>query len=107
MSIFFLIFLTVAVAISAFVYSVVLTERGHVLDSVNDWLEFRLPEWFYKPLIGCQFCVAGQWALWFFLYLWFFEGLEYKFYLHIWFVMQTIFNVKIITEFYFQILSKN
>lgn len=102
----FLNWLTLAIAISAFVFSNMLTDNGQILHNLSETLEEKLPEWIFKPLIGCQYCVAGQWALWFFLYYSIFESHEYKFYLHIWFILQTIFITKIVTEFYYRILDK-
>lgn len=106
MDLLYLNWLTFAVAISAFVYSNMLTEEGMIFNSLFETLEEKLPEWLFKPLIGCQYCVAGQWSLWFFIYYAIFEAKDYELYVHIWFVMQTIFITKIITEFYYRILNK-
>lgn len=107
MEILFLNWATVAIAISAFVYSIILTDNGQILNGIADYLERKLPEWLYKPLIGCQYCVSGQWALWFYFYVCFVEQrFNYVWWLHIWLIMQTIFIVKIITYFYFKILDK-
>lgn len=96
---------TLAIAISAFVFSNILTDTGMILHQVSEDLEEKLPSWLYKPLIGCQYCVAGQWSLWFFIY-YCFDINQYGLHLHIWFIMQTIFITKIITEFYYRVLEK-
>lgn len=106
MDIIYLNWLTLAIAISAFVFTNMLTDNGQILYHVSEKLEEKLPEWLFKPLIGCQYCVAGQWALWFFLYYSFFMAGTYAFHIHIWFIMQSIFITKIITEFYYRILDK-
>lgn len=102
----FLNWLTLAIAISAFVFSNMLTDNGMIFHDLFEWLEERLPEWIFKPLIGCQYCVAGQWSLWFFTWFAIFRANDYELYLHIWFIMQTIFITKIVTEFYYRILDK-
>lgn len=102
----YLFFWSYAVAISAFVFSNMLTAQGQILHNLSETLEEKLPEWLFKPLIGCQYCVAGQWALWFFIYLSVFKFNSYELPVHIWFVMQTIFITKIITEFYYRVLEK-
>lgn len=106
MDILILNWYTLAIAISAFVFSNMLTASGMILNRLLEYSEEKLPEWLHKPLIGCQYCVAGQWALWFFLYYGIFE-VDYAIYIHIWFIMQTIFVTKIITEFYYRVLNIN
>ena len=60
-----LIKLSFAISIIAFTYSVILTEPHQILNGVYEWLEKRLPEWLFFPIIGCEKCVAGQMALWY------------------------------------------
>lgn len=106
MRIQFLNWLTVAIAVSAFTYSNMLTAPGQILNQLSDYLERKLPEWLYKPLIGCQYCVSGQWALWFYFYVCFIEKeLSYHWWLHLWVIMQTIFVAKIITYLYYKFLD--
>jgi hypothetical protein len=102
-------FLTVAVAISAFTYSSILTDRGMLLHGLNNRLDEAITgrfRWVYKILIGCQFCVAGQWALWYFIYFSFTHG-SYFIELHIWFIMQTIFLTKVVTYIYYKMEHKS
>lgn len=107
MNLIFLNWLTLAIAISSFTYSNVITAPGQILNQVFDFLERKLPEWLFKPLIGCQYCVSGQWALWFYFYITFFQNeANYHWWLHLWFIMQSIFVTKIITYLYYQILDK-
>ena len=63
-------------AIVGYIYSDVLTEGGMIFNSLYKWLDYqncsgkrRLPEWIFKPIIGCFKCVAGQIALWTYLYI--------------------------------------
>ena len=101
MNILFLNWLSVSIAISAFTFSMILTQPGHLLNRVHDFLEEKLPEYIFKPLIGCQYCVSGQWALWFYFYLSFTQkDFDYFWWLHIWLIMQTIFMEYIITYLY-------
>lgn len=102
-------FLTLAIAVSAFTYTNILTDTGMILENVNKWLDKRIYgrfRWFYTILIGCQFCVGGQWALWYFIYFTFKHG-GYAWELHIWFIMQTIFVTKIVTWLYYEVLDKH
>lgn len=74
------IFITsLALAITAFVYSQLLTEPGQLLAWWGNFLDRFFqndrryvqgygPHPVYKLLIGCTRCVSGQFALWFFLF---------------------------------------
>ena len=53
----------------------------------------RMPEWLCEPLGGCEYCVAGQLALWYYLYK---NWHEYDIIEHILFITLTIFIVEII-----------
>lgn len=100
-NIYFLNWLTLAVAISATAFVLIVASEGNLLGGLNYKLEKKLPDYIWKPLIGCQYCVSGQWALWFYFYLSLVENrVEYVWWLHLWFIMQTIFVVKIITYIY-------
>jgi hypothetical protein len=96
-----LFYYTIFIAIAAFTYSEILTSPGMLLNQLYDWLELRLPEWLFKPLIGCCKCVAGQWALFMYLYL------SHSYYLdiHVWFILQTIFNAAVIRALYYKITN--
>lgn len=78
------------IAVVGFVYAVLLTDQEQILHGVKHWLHTKLMkktayaelhciehgseawykikckdyEWIYKPLIGCDRCVTGQFALW-------------------------------------------
>ncbi len=54
------------VAITAWVYSEPLTEYRQIFNKPYILLE-RLPKFIFYPLIGCAKCVAGQWALLYYL----------------------------------------
>jgi hypothetical protein len=32
---------------------------GHIFEAAGDWIENTLPEWVYKPTIGCQACMSS------------------------------------------------
>lgn len=70
-----LIILPLMIAVTAFIYSDVLTEPGMLLNKVYRWLDYsdcsnkrRVPEIIFNPLIGCFRCVSGQMALWVFMW---------------------------------------
>lgn len=56
-------------AVIAYVYAVLLTKPDMLLGGVFGFLtevanDFPKTEWFLKPLMLCEKCVAGQMALW-------------------------------------------
>lgn len=109
------------IAVFAFVYCIILTERGMILEGFSAFLNkkfnpkreylkklypdkwqemYDLPffkkmlgvkyqirdfDWLYKIIIGCERCVAGQVALWFYVVVF-----EYDFIQHISFIVTTI-----------------
>jgi hypothetical protein len=45
-----------------------LFSTGHLLESAGDWIDENLPEWVYKPTIGCQACMASvHGTMWYWL----------------------------------------
>ena len=99
--------LSFKIAVVAYIYSEVLTEAGMILN----WffhLIGKLPEWLFKPLIGCFKCVAGQFALWTFLVQKFenYSNIKTIFELtelvgnHIFFISITIFIAWLINKVY-------
>jgi hypothetical protein len=77
-------------AVSAWAFVNILEDE----DMIFCWwskLICKLPKGLSKPLGGCDLCMAGQFGLWGYFFL----G-EYKFYEHIFFIVLTIFFVKVI-----------
>lgn len=65
-----IVFEGLAVALVAYVYAMILTEPGMLLNAWYNFLDVKLgrrKHWLFKPLIGCFKCVAGQLALWYYL----------------------------------------
>ena len=92
-----LIIYTILIACAAVAFSSIITAKFQVLNGLHDYLERTLPKYLFFPLIGCHKCVAGQWALW--LYLFYFHGIiNYDPVIHIWFILQTIFNAALIND---------
>jgi hypothetical protein len=65
--------LALNIAIIAYVYSVILTEQGMILNFLYRWLDGlnetnKLPDWAFYPLIGCSKCVSGQMAFWYYIF---------------------------------------
>jgi len=64
--------LALNIAVVAYIYSVILTEPGMILNLLYRWLDSMnekgtLPDWLFYPLIGCSKCVSGQIALWYYV----------------------------------------
>lgn len=39
---------------------------GHIFEKAGEWVDDRLPEWIYKPTIGCQACMSSiHGSLWY------------------------------------------
>lgn len=58
-------------AVIAFVYSEILTEGGMILNPWYKFLEKHISKYpfIFKPLIDCSKCVAGQIALWVYIFI--------------------------------------
>lgn len=81
----------VFISVLAWVYVNILTEPGMIL---GWWkrLFMGAPEWIKNPVVGCGYCVVGQWALWYYL-IKFWN--EYNFLEHIFFVGSGIFLIEV------------
>lgn len=90
-----LILTSLMIAIIAFVYSDVLTEPKMILNPLYLELEKILPEQIFKPIIGCFKCVAGQMALWSYIFIF-----DYNFIMHVFFICLTIYLSKIVCKIY-------
>lgn len=100
------------IAIGAYTFSVLLTEGEMILSPVYKRLyaffktderqdEGKPVHWLFKILMYCEKCVAGQWALWYFLYKEF-NTYMYAFTfnliaLHLFFVLLTVFITYLIS----------
>lgn len=97
----FLLLISSVLAIGAFVFTNIITKPDHILGSVDAWAEERLPEFLYKPLFGCQYCAAGQWALWYYLVIAFLtKEVAYRFDVHVLFILITIYIEYPVTYLY-------
>ena len=91
---------SIPVAVVGFVYAVILTEEEMMFEKVKIFLS-RLPNFIYLPLIGCYKCVTGQMALWLFIFLICpLIGIRYNFFLHCYFICQSILNAIFINYLY-------
>lgn len=91
-------------ALTAYVYSNVLTEPGMILNGLYNWMEEALQaerkgwgQWVFKPLIGCFYCVAGQFAMWGYIVAY---RASYNVFEHIFFICYTIFTVHLLHLIY-------
>ena len=58
-----LFFFSLKIAVVAVIYKTVLSQEP----VLNWWFKIGdkyYKRWFYKPIWGCEFCIAGQLALW-------------------------------------------
>lgn len=101
-----LIVITILIAFAAVCYTDILTADNMILHKPYLFLEKHLPEWLFYPVIYCSKCVSGQWALWLFPFYVIAPG-DYDVIVHIWFVLQTIFNSAIIHSLYFKITGND
>lgn len=83
---------SILLGIAAWVYVYILLKEGMVLGWLGKLIA-KLPSWLGEPLGGCEYCVAGQMAMWYYLYENFYG---YDLINHILFITLTIFIVEII-----------
>ena len=98
-----LIVYSILLSIAAVCYTDILTADNMILHKPYLWLEKHLPEWLFYPVIYCSKCVSGQWALW--LYIFYFCHGNYDIVVHLWFILQCIFNSAIIHELYVRLTN--
>lgn len=93
-------------AAAAVVFAVVLVADGMLLAPVLAWLRRRWWAWrsteldnqyWWKPIWGCVYCVAGQWGLWAYLYHY---HHAYHWWAHIYFVAAAILFSSLILKLY-------
>lgn len=90
--------LSFKLALIAYVYSVILTEDEMILNKLYIYLgQSNLPDWLFKPLIGCFRCVAGQFGLWGYLII---NFRDYNVFDHLFTIMFTIFISIILNKIY-------
>jgi len=87
-----LLYDSILLAITAWVYVHILMDRGMILEWWGKLLT-RLPEKIADPLGLCEYCVGGQFALWYYLY---YNLNEYSVVNHIIFISLTIFLIEVI-----------
>ena len=85
----------ILLGIAAWVYTHILLKEGMMLGWLGKLIS-RLPEWLSEPLGGCEYCVAGQFGLWYYLYM---NWNEYNLINHILFITLAIFTVEIINRY--------
>ena len=86
---------SIGLAITGWVFVMILTKDGMIFGWWGRFLN-RLPEWLSEPLGGCEYCVAGQLALWYYLYKHWNGYVVTDLIEHVIFVSLTIFIVEII-----------
>ena len=89
--------LSIQISVCAFVYVVLLTEPYYIFGDLYAYLETRLPWYIFKPIMGCEKCVAGQLSMWGYLYLNYLEYDLHHAFTHVFFICLTIIITHIIT----------
>ena len=98
-----ILILSYAISVIAFVYSCILTDSGMIFSKPYELAIIHLPVWLHKPLISCEKCVAGQIALWVYL---FGMNVHYEWFTHLFLIMQSILNTAIIKTVYYKIINQ-
>lgn len=115
-----------AVGVIAYIYTNVLTDSGHILSWWKEWLEkvllrekthrarhqippsqkipskYKDMHWLFDPIVGCEKCVSGQMALWFYLI-----HNDWIWYEHILIILSTIYVMPLIKFIYTWFTHKN
>lgn len=60
--------LAILIAVLSFTYTNILTEPDMIFNGLYRYLDGRIPNWLFYPLIHCEKCNAGQIALMVFIY---------------------------------------
>ena len=86
----------IVVGIVAWVFVFILMDSGMIFE--RWWLVLnKLPMWLSKPLGACEYCFAGQLALWYYLIHELIVG-SYNALYHIAFISVAILTVKILNH---------
>jgi len=86
----------IVVGIVAWVFVFILMDSGMIFE--RWWLVLnKLPMWLSKPLGACEYCFAGQLALWYYLIHELLVG-SYNALYHIAFISVAILTVKILNH---------
>ena len=84
----------ILIGLFAYVFCNILTDTGMIFGKYYQWLQ-KLPEWLAKPLGMCEYCFAGQIALWYYLIVHF---ATYNFAWHVGFITVAIFTVDVLQQ---------
>ncbi len=111
MLIFKLYILTWVIAVCGYTYSNILTDNEMILSKWRLFLYKKFSScdrtaedhWLFKIIVGCAYCVSGQWMLWTYLFISIFDSnlfdkMEYNLFIHLAVIMVTVFNVAIINK---------
>jgi hypothetical protein len=98
-----ILFLSFPIAVIALVYSCILTDGGMILSKIHGYCVTHLSPSIHKPMLTCDKCVSGQLALWLFIYL---VKCDYNFFMHVYFIMQSILTTAILKAVYYAIIKQ-
>lgn len=84
----------ILIGIAAWVFSMILSDPEMIFGWYFKLIE-PLPDWIAKPLGKCEYCLAGQLALWYYLYRYLFE---YNLISHVLMISLSIFTVELINR---------
>lgn len=86
-----MILLAFKISLIAFMF-VALGEPGMIFSWYRKLID-PLPEWLYNPLGGCQYCFAGQCALWYFLFTQPFNIINLLFFISLSIFLTSIYSI--------------
>ena len=85
---------SIIIGIIAWVFVIILMDEGMIFSWWWNVIN-KLPQWLKSPLGGCEFCLAGQLSLWYYLFA---HWNDYNVFYHIAYISIAIFTVKIINH---------
>lgn len=86
--------IAILIGISAWVFSMILSDEEMIMGWYFKLIR-KLPAWLNKPLGMCEYCIAGQLSMWYYLIYYF---RNYDLPQHIMFVCLAIFTVEVINK---------
>lgn len=84
----------IIIGIIAWVFVIILVDEGMIFSWWWDVIN-GLPQWLKSPLGACEYCVAGQMSLWYYLFA---HWHDYNVFYHIAYISISIFTVRIIND---------
>lgn len=84
----------ILIGITAWTFTMVLSDGDMIMGWWFRWID-KFPEWLQKPLGTCEYCLAGQLSMWYYL-IYYFKCYDLP--EHIMFVSLAIFTTEAINQ---------